>query len=264
MPATKHIQAITREISPTFIDCELTHVERCPIDLGRARRQHQEYVDTLAKVGCEVTALPALPEFPDAVFVEDVAVVLETSAVLTRPGAASRRGEVASMVEVLQPFRQIIHTIVGPGTLDGGDVLVAGSTIFIGLSTRTNRAGADQLAEIALAENLTPVLIPLTNCLHLKSAATLLNREQILLNPSWIAAEHFDDFQIINVDRHEPGGANALTIKDAVLYPMTAYPRTTRIIEDHLPPQMMIHPIDNAEMRKAEGALTCCSLIFEV
>ena len=142
------LMAITREISPALQDCELTHLDRVPIDLDRARAQHEAYEWALVAAGCTVRRLDSGPDMPDAVFVEDIAVILDEGAIICRPGAASRRAETAGVVESLARHGRALQRISDPGTLDGGDVLVIGRQVFVGSSARTNRAGIDQLAGI--------------------------------------------------------------------------------------------------------------------
>src|SRR5512139_3298635 len=139
--------AITRQISPRFQDCELTHLDRQPIDLDLARTQHQQYEAALRELGCEVISLPPEPDLPDSVFVEDVALALDEVAVITRPGADSRKPERESIAQALSPYRTLF-TIEAPGTLDGGDVLSVGKTVYVGLSSRSNRSGLGQLQQI--------------------------------------------------------------------------------------------------------------------
>src|SRR5690606_11889034 len=140
----RDVIAITREVSASLADCELSFVARTGIDLDRARRQHADYRDLLARLGCDVLVLPEQAGMPDAVFVEDVAIVTDEVAVMTRPGAASRRGEGASVAAVLDRYRPL-HAIEAPGTLDGGDVLRIGRRVYVGESARTNAEGIAQL-----------------------------------------------------------------------------------------------------------------------
>src|SRR5688572_24747216 len=136
--------AITRGVSPRFAECELTHIERTPIDLERARIQHRGYVNALRELGCDVIELPAEPDLPDSVFVEDTAFILPEVAVITRPGADSRKPETESIARALQPYYEL-RFIQEPGTVDGGDVLVLGKDIFVGMSTRSNQAAIGQI-----------------------------------------------------------------------------------------------------------------------
>ena len=136
--------AITRQISPRFDQCELTHLDRQPIDLDLARAQHHQYEAALRELGCDVISLPPEPDLPDSVFVEDVALVFDEIAVITRPGADSRKPETESIARALSPYR-MLRTIAAPGTIDGGDVLRVGQTVYVGRSNRSNRSGVEQL-----------------------------------------------------------------------------------------------------------------------
>jgi dimethylargininase len=248
--------AITRDISPRLAACELTNIPRTPIDLVLAHRQHEAYRSLLTELGCDVRALPALSEFPDAVFVEDVAVVIGDAIVLTRPGAASRRGEVAYLEDTLREFAPL-ERIDAPGTVDGGDVLVQERDVFVGLTSRTNRAGIEQLAMIVEPRGFNVRAIEVRGCLHLKSAATSIGPDRLLANPEWVDDENLAPYDVMTVDPSEPDGANALRIVDTVVYP-TRFPRTAERLRES---GLDLRLLDNSELAKAEGALTCCSLL---
>ena len=249
--------AITRRLSRSISNCELTHLERIPIDFERACRQHQGYEQTLRGLGVEVHSLPEEPELPDSVFVEDTAIVLDECALLTRPGAASRRPETESIARALAPYRKQF-TIQAPGTLDGGDVLVVGRTIFVGLSSRSNQAAIDQVQELLAPYDYTVKGVQVTGCLHLKSAVTQVGADMLLVNPAWIDKAHFPGMKIIEIDPSEAYAANALLVGGTVIT-QPAYPKTQARLE-----AAGIHPVlvDESELGKAEGALTCCSLLF--
>ena len=249
--------ALTREVGASIGRCELTHLSRQPIDLERARAQHRAYEDALRRLGCQVIRLGDEPDMPDAVFVEDAAVVLDEVAILTRPGAQSRRLEVESVAAGLSPHRRIFR-IEDPGTVDGGDVLVSGRRIFVGLSSRTNREGAEQLARLTEPFGYILQPIPIGVCLHLKSAATAVGERTLLINRSWVDAAAFDGYTLVDVDPAEPLGANALLIDRRLLYPASC-PRTAERL-DRL--GLDVTRLDLSELAKAEGAMTCCSLVF--
>lgn len=173
--------AITRAVSPAIAACELTHLARRPIDFERARVQHHAYEAALVELGCEVHALPADVALPDSVFVEDVAVVLDEVAVVTLPGAPSRRAETAAVAEALAPYRPL-RSIEAPATLDGGDVLRIGRTLYVGLTERTNRAGIDQMTAVLEPYGYRVRAMPVRGCLHLKSAVTLVAAGTVLGN----------------------------------------------------------------------------------
>jgi dimethylargininase len=253
-----HRIALTREVSPSLARCELTHLEREPIDLDRARAQHRAYEDVLRSLGCAVHRLAPEPDMPDAVFVEDAAVVLDELAVVTRPGAASRRAETASVTEALMPHRPL-HAIEAPGTLDGGDVLVVGRSVYVGLSTRTNQDGAAQLAAALAPHGYAVRPLAVRSCLHLKTAATAVGPSTVLINPDWVDAGAFEDFERIVVHPDEAWGANALAVGPGLVY-ADAFPRTRdRLLGRGLD----VRALDVSELAKAEGAVTCCSLVFD-
>jgi dimethylargininase len=201
--------------------------------------------------------LPALDAMPDAVFVEDVALVLDEIAIMTRPGAASRRGEGASVAEVLGRFRTL-RTIVAPGTLDGGDVLRVGRRIFVGQSARSNARGIAQLAALVSEFGYVVQGVPTRECLHLKSAVTVVAENTLLIQREWVDPDLFDGYRLIAIDPGEPHAANALRVDTGLVYP-ACFPRTQRRMTDA---GLHVVPVDLSELQKAEGATTCCSLVF--
>lgn len=249
--------AVIREIGASLADCELSFVARSPIDVERARRQHHAYAEALASLGCHVQTLPALDGHPDAVFVEDVAVVVDEIAVMTRPGAASRRGEGDSVAAALARFRTIAH-LHEPATLDGGDVLRIGHDVLVGESARSNRAGIEQLQALLGPHGYRVRGVAIHGCLHLKSAVTEVAEGVVLVNPDWIDAKQLDGLRIIEIDAAEPHAANALRIGASVIYP-DCFPRTQALIEAL---GVAVVTVDVSELQKAEGAVTCCSLVF--
>ncbi|MGE0126914.1 MAG: dimethylarginine dimethylaminohydrolase family protein [Blastocatellales bacterium] len=252
------LTAITRAVSPGLADCELTFLARQKIDIQKAIEQHHGYEELLAQLGANVISLPAEPDLPDSVFVEDTAVVLDELAVITRPGAASRRAETADVAEALSKFRSLAF-IESPATLEGGDVMRVDRALYVGLSARTNQAGIDQLRAIVepLGYNVEPVEI--SGCLHLKTACTYLGRRTILANRQWINVGRLAEFGLIDVHEDELWAANTLAIGDTVLMAEGA-PRTRALLEKR---GFKVRTIDNSELRKAEAGLTCSSLIFD-
>ena len=248
--------ALTREVSSGLAGCELTHLPRLSIDVELARRQHAAYEHALRDAGYTVERLEASPEMPDSVFIEDVAIVFDELAIVTRPGAESRRAEVPAVAEALQRFRPV-RVIQPPGTIDGGDVLVAGRQVFVGLSTRTNADAARQMREMLAPLGYTVREARVRGCLHLKSAVTAIAGDMLLANLAWIERGLFDGFEVVEIDASEPMAANALRVGDRVIYP-TAFPRTA----DRLAARgLTLSFVDASEVAKAEGAVTCCSLI---
>jgi dimethylargininase len=250
--------AITRAVSPAFASCELTHLERVPIDVARARAQHHAYEQALVAAGGLVRQLDTSAELPDSVFVEDIAIVFPELAIVTRPGADSRRAETPAIAQALASFRSL-REIQPPGTIDGGDVLVAGRRVFVGLSTRTNEAAVAQMRQILGPYGYTVCATGVTGCLHLKSAVTALDDTTLLVNRAWIDPPAFQGFTLVDVDPAEPSAANALRLDDCVIFP-AAFPRTARLLEGRGLP---VTRVDADELAKAEGAVTCCSLIID-
>lgn len=251
--------ALTRAVPDSMAECELTHLTRKPIDIAVARAQHAAYEDALRAAGCRVERVAPMPDAPDSVFVEDTALVLDDVAVITRPGAESRRREVESVAAALLPFRALLR-IEAPATIDGGDVLRIGRRIFVGLSTRTNAAAVDQLHAALGPRGWEIVPLIVRGVLHLKSAVTQVGPSHLLVNRDWIDVTPLRDYALIDVDPAEPSAANALLVRDSVLFP-AEFPRTAERLE-----RAGVHLVRVAasELAKAEGALTCCSLVFDV
>lgn len=255
----QHRIAITRAVSPAIDRCELTHLARSPIDVERAVGQHEGYIRCLRVLGCVVVQLPAEPQLPDSVFVEDTAIVLDELAVICRPGAESRRSETAAVRAAVAQYRAEIRTIESPGTLDGGDCLVIGRTLFVGISTRTNPEGTSQLESYVepFGYKIRQVLVE--GCLHLKSAVTYLGNESVLINPEWVDASKFEGLHQVSVVGSEPAAANALAVEGNVVY-SDSYPATRQLLEKR---GYEMHTLDMSELEKAEGGVTCGCLMFE-
>ena len=249
--------AVMRGVPPTLADCELSFREREPIDLERAIAQHAAYAALMRTLGLEVVELPADPAFPECCFVEDVAVVLDEVALLTRPGALSRRGEVQAVEAVLAHYRPI-ETTPPPATLEGGDVLRVAHTLYVGRSARTNEAGVARLAALAEPHGYRVVPVPVTGCLHLKSAVTALDQERVLVNRDWLDPSPFRGLELVDVAAEEPGAANVLRVAGLVI----AHPGFPRTLERVASLGYSVRPLDVSEFLKAEAALTCKSLLF--
>ena len=246
-----------REPSEALERCALTYLARRPIDLAKARAQHAAYRSALEALGVEVAVLPAEPGLPDAVFVEDTAVVVDECAVITRPGLDSRRGEIGTVAAALGPLRPLVH-VSAPGTLEGGDVLRAGRTLFVGQTPRTNAEGTRQLAACLEPHGYEVLAATPTGCLHLKSAVTFVGDETVLVNPDWIDVGLFSRWQCVPVAPEEPFGANALLVGDIVFTAASA-PLTRRKLD-----ALGFHTevLDTSEFEKAEAALTCLSVMI--
>jgi dimethylargininase len=250
--------AITRGISAIMDRCELVHLERVPLDIELLRKQHRAYEKLLIKLGCTLIELPSEDRLPDSVFVEDTAVIFDGFAVITRPGAASRRPETPTIAAVLEPYMEL-HEVVAPGTLDGGDVLCVDKTVFVGNSSRSNETAVHQLESILSARGYDLRTVGVEHCLHLKSAATWIGKQRLLVNPEWVDISHFSGYELVEVAPSEPSAANTLVLGDIVVH-ARAFPLTRARME-----VLGVHvaPVDISEISKAEGAVTCCSLVFD-
>jgi dimethylargininase len=250
------LTAITRAVSPAMNRCELTLLERQEIDLDRAIEQHCRYRVCLADLGVQVIALPAEPDLPDSVFVEDPAVVVDEIAVMARMGAASRRGESESLGTALARFRPL-HWMDAPATLEGGDVIRAGRTLFVGASLRTNTEGIAELAAAVGPNGYEVRAVEIRDCLHLKSGCCYLGRGTMLANRAWVDAGAFPEYRILDVA--EEWAADVLAIGDAVLMP-AGFPKTRGLLERE---GFTVRTVDVSELQKAEAGVTCMSVVFE-
>jgi dimethylargininase len=258
----KPVAIVRRPARSLAQSCELTFLERSDIAFGALERQHAAYCEALAAAGAEVVALDAIDALPDSVFVEDTAVVLDELAILSRPGAASRQPEPARIASTLARFRGC-EAIVAPGALEGGDVLRVDRTLYVGLSTRTSRAGVEQLDAWLRPHGYRVVPVRVHGCLHLKTACTALDARTLLLNPAWIDAAAFDGFARIEVASDEAFAANILPVDDARLV-NAAFPRTRERVEAFCARTgLRAIAVDISEFGKAEAGLTCMSLVFE-
>ena len=251
--------AIVRPVSPAIQQCELTHLERQPIDFSRAQSQHTSYCTTLAANGYQVVELSVAEDLADSVFVEDTALVLPELAIITRPGAASRRPELAAMAAVLQNYRQLAW-LSEPSTLDGGDVVVLGKTIWIGLSSRSNQAAVEQVQALTATFGYRVQGVELGQCLHLKTAVCAVDSNTVLLNPQWVEPQVFAEYQVIEVDPREEFAANVVQLHDGRLLYDQAYSATAERLRQR---GYQLILVDNSELTKAEGALTCCSVLIQ-
>ncbi len=250
------LTALTRAVSPAMNRCELTFLDRQEIDCERAAEQHRRYRDCLAELGARVITLPAEPDLPDSVFVEDPAVVVDEIAVIARMGAASRRAEAESVAAALACFRPL-YRMESPATLEGGDVIRARRTLFVGTSLRTNAEGIAQLAAAVAPHGYQVCPVAIRDCLHLKSGCCYLGRDTMLANRAWIDAGVFDGYRILDVA--EERAADVLPIGDVVLMP-AGFPETQALLERE---GFAVRTVDVSELQKAEAGVTCMSILFE-
>ena len=251
--------AVTRQVSRSIADCELTFLPRVRIDVERARQQHGHYEAALKSLGLAVLSLPEEPDLPDSVFVEDAAMVLDECAILTRCAAVSRRPESESIARVLRPFRAV-YEIQAPACIDGGDILRVGKDLYVGLSERTNMEAVEQIGELLAPHAYVVHAVTVTGCLHLKSAVTQVAPATLLINPAWVDRQLFRNVNFIDTDASEAYAGNALLVGDSLIYP-SAFPKTQARLAAA---GIRLVPVDADELAKAEGAVTCCSLIFTV
>lgn len=246
--------AFTRAVSPRLAECETTQEGR--IDVVLAVEQHAAYERALTEAGLEVRRLPALDDFPDAVFVEDTALLLGDHAVILRPGAVSRAGETESTAQGLASAFTL-HRL-DAGRVDGGDVLRVGRTLHVGLSSRTDQAGLQALAETVAPLGYDVVPVPVAGGLHLKSAATAI-AGLLVHNPAWVSASRFAGVEPFAVAPGEAYGGNVLQAR-ATLLAAADSPRTAEALAAR---GLRVVTLDISEMRKADAALTCMSLISD-
>lgn len=253
------IRAIVRQPSLLMAEaCELTHVERRPIDMELAARQHAAYAATLASLGANVNVLPPLPGQADCAFVEDPMLILPELVILTRPGAVSRQMEGQSLLAHVPGDRPLAR-IEAPATLEGGDVLRVGKMLYVGLSSRTNEAGIASLRRLAAPHGYTVEAVPVPGALHLKTAVTALAPDLFVANPGWIDTSVFGNAHIIAADATEPFAGNILPVSDSFIT-AAAHPRTTAAI---IAAGFAVSTVDISEFAKAEAGLTCMSLIWQ-
>jgi dimethylargininase len=250
--------AITRAVSPAINQCEIGFIERQEIDLAKANQQHHQYEALLAELGANVVSLPAEPDYPDSVFVEDPAVVVDEVAVMTRMGAASRRGESESLARTLEIYRPL-RWLREPATLEGGDVMRIGRTLYVGVSHRTNSAGIEQLTSELGPLGYSVVPVSVRGALHLKTACCSLGDGAILANRAWLDLDALSQFRIVDVAPGEGRAANVLMVGGSVIIP-ASFQRTAEILAGE---GLRVRTLDVSELMKAEAGVTCSSLIFE-
>jgi len=250
--------ALTHLPSPRINDAERAYVARSGIDYNRALRQHADYCKMLSRCGLAVRTLDVNRDLPDCVFIEDTAIVLDEVAVLASMGVESRRAEPAGIEPVLKEYRQV-HRL-GPGaTLEGGDVLQIGRTLLVGLSSRTNSAGVTALEAIVRRHNYRVIPVAVRQCLHLKSACTALPDGTLLVNPAWLEMTALRAFDFVRVPEEEPLAADTLPIGRRVCVPAENV-RTAELIRQR---GFEVETVDLSEFAKADGGITCLSILVE-
>jgi dimethylargininase len=237
--------------------CERTFVPQLPLDCRRIAEEHAGYTRLLADCGFSVRTLEVNRGLPDCVFIEDTAVVLDEVAILCPMGAASRRAEPLAIEPVLREYREVVP-VEWPATLEGGDVLRLGRTLFVGQSRRTNAAGIAALDRVASRHGYKVMSVPVTGSLHLKTACCALPDGRLFVNPAWIDAAALGDYELIRIPEREPWGANMAVIDDTVLM-NSAHVQTADLVRSLGFP---VRTTDLREFAKAEGGITCLSLLI--
>ena len=246
--------ALIRQPADDLDAGELTHLERVPVDRVTALQQWEEYVDALEEAGWETVQVATAPAMPDSVFLEDALLVVDGHAILTRPGAESRRGEVAGAEEAARALDLTVHRIEAPGTLEGGDVLRVGSTVYVGRGGRTNAEGVAQLRSLLRPLGLRVVAVPLTRALHLKSAVTALPDGTVIgWEPVVDEPRLFPSF----LPMPEEGGAHVVVLDPDTLLMAASAPRSAELLRDL---GYRVVTVDVSEFEKLEGCVTCLSV----
>lgn len=249
--------ALTREVSRRINACQLSFVDRQPIDYKRAVAQHQDYCQTLQALGLEVLGIPAEDSLPDCCFVEDTAVVLDELAIVTRMGSAARRAETAAVEGALAPLRTLVR-MDAPATLDGGDVLQLGRTLYIGITKRTNEIGAEVVRLATAKYGYSTVPVEVRGCLHLKSAVSALDDATLIANPIWVDPKAFPGVEVLSVPFKEQGAANVLRVGERLIV-HEGFPQTIEVLVKR---GHAVQTVDVSESLKAEAGVTCKSILF--
>ena len=252
------LRALTHEVSPRIVNCELTFIDRSPIDLGLAKYQHDNYCLMLEKLGVGVERLYENGSYPDSCFVEDTAIVVEELAVICSMGVASRRGETRLIERELSRYRKTAHIRL-PATIEGGDVLRMGKKIFVGQTLRTNGQGIEELSKLLSPYGYTIVAVRTKGSLHLKSTCTAIDDETLFVNPEWVELDRLSEFNLVRTPPEEPDSANVLRVGPVVCV-QAGFPRAAELISRFVE---RVEIIDTSELRKAEAGLTCSSIIFQ-
>lgn len=250
-------KAIVRKPSKSMVKGLTTSQLGSP-DFNLAMIQHEKYVEALINCGLAVTILEADEHFPDSTFVEDAAILTPKCAIITNPGAESRKGEIVAIEKAVRGFYQNIEKISGNGTVDGGDIMMVAKHFYIGLSERTNREGARQLTEILKKYGMTASTVSLEKMLHLKSGLSYLEDNNLVITEEFVDRADFQKFNKLIVDKSEEYAANCVWINGKVLI-ATGYPKTKQLIEKA---SYQIIELDMSEYRKLDGGLSCLSLRF--
>jgi len=249
--------AIVRRPGRSIVD-GITSTEMGKPDFEKACKQHSEYVETLRNCGMEVFILDALEDFPDSTFIEDVALLTRHCAIITNPGADSRRGETGGMHDVLSSFFNTIYTIEEPGKVEAGDIMMVGEHFYIGISDRTNLEGAGQIIGLLEKQGMAGSIVRLEEVLHLKTGVSYLENKKLLACGEFVSKDEFSGFKILEVREEDAYSANCIWVNGTVLVP-SGYPKTSKLIAEN---GYEIKELEMSEFRKLDGGLSCLSLRF--
>ena len=251
--------ALTRGLSRRINECELSFISRQPIDLPRAVRQHRNYQELLKSLGVSVFEIPADDDCPDCCFLEETAIVLDELAIRTRPGSEARRREVDGVQPTVRKFRRDISEIEAPATLEGGDMLRVGRTLFVGLTERSSREGIEQLQKYVARHGYTVKAVEVPGALHLKSVCTALDEHTILAEPTRLDLAPLAGFDVVEVPADEWMAANILLV-DQTICMHSGFVQTNALLQER---GYDVRTVDISEFLKAEAGLTCMSIIFQ-
>ena len=253
------LAAITRGTSPSIADCTLTYLSRMPIDVTKAIQQQNAYERCLMELGVRVISLGVEDDLPDSVFVQDTAVVLDEVAILAAMGVKIRQPEIESVAKVLSLYREV-KRLNGPASLEGGDMVRIGNNLYIGLSGRTNSEGIAQLQEILRPFRYQVKPVEVRACIHLSTGCAYLGQNTVLVNRSWVNVSRLEGVDIIEVPESEPWAANVLSIGDVIIM-SSSFSETRELLTGK---GFQVRAIDISEFEKAEGSLTCLSLLLDI
>jgi dimethylargininase len=248
--------AYVRPVPAAFTGAVTSQPVDPPLDAERAAVQHAGYIGALERGGYHVIAVPTAPDAPDSPFVEDAAVIIGERVLITRPGHPARRTETSGVAAVLAD-RFELETVEAPATIDGGDVLVVGRRLFVGLSGRTNRGGVDAVAALATPQGFEVVAVPVRAVLHLKSGLSAIDDQTVLWHPDACDRDALADLDVVEVPGDDPEAANVVRLADGRILVSAAHEATAGLISER--GGEVVH-VDVSEFGRADGGLTCLSI----
>lgn len=252
------LSALTRKVGKSINNCELTYADRQQINVEKAQQQHMEFENALRKLGVNVLSLESDDTLPDSVFVEDTAVITKEFAVITPMGTKSRKDEPDKIAEILKQYRPLKY-INKNTSLEGGDIVQAEDTFYVGISSRTNHEGFENLAEILLPQGYKIVPVQVYGCLHLTTGSTYIGNNTMIANPAWVDVSKFEGMEVIEIEPDEPWAGNAIQANGKLLFPSSSNKTSKKVSAKGFE----VYTVDISELEKAEAGLTCMSLLFQ-